>query len=508
MGNNNKRNGRTYYRELNKKEKARAAEILQSDPIATDSVVARMMHEEGFANDLSSKVLRNKIRYYRNEVIPADKQETKVNKREVKKSATASGEIIMEEKATMYSRRPKHKSEQEYLDEAGLDSSLFKVSSVKVTTTETETEMGSASSTISSVGFTRRNPRRDVDVQGWFIRSTKEQLLNRVNGDADVAKKLVDAFGSEEAALNAISTQLEFSPLVKQRKQGDYSVIIPLTDMHFGEAHPVNMAKSYKKTFEHLIFPKIWDSYFGTRANVRTIDFVLMGDFVHCDNKMGTTAAGTGVAGVGSIYPAMDVASNFLIWLVTFARETFRVPVRVIYVYGNHDTTTGFGVLRTAQAALRQVKGITFMTNEKLLPLDMEFDEEIDVHTHWSRRSDRNPEYMWVKYGNLGVTYCHGKFGKKNSVNVPFIANPNFRNEVTRSAVIYGHLHHRDIANTAAEQDNFGLSTPNFCSDEYARSGGFYTEPEFYIFEVDHTVNRINCAKTIPSLPFDIEIEA
>ena len=503
----NKKAARTYYRELNKKEMARAAEILQADPIATDSVVARMMHEEGMATDLSSKVLRNKIRYYRNRVIPADKQDTKVNKREVKKSVTPSGEIIMEEKATMYSRRPKHKSEQEYLEEAGLDSSLFKVSSVKVATTETEGELGSTTTTTSVVGFSRRNPRRDIDVQGWMIRSTKEQLLNRVNGNASVAKKLVEAFGSEEAALDAISTQLEFSPLVKTNN-ADYSVIIPLTDMHFGEANPVNMAKSYKKTFMNLIFPKIWESYFGKKANVRTIDFALMGDFVHCDNKLGTTAAGTGVAGCGSIYPAMDVASNFLIWLVTQAREIFRVPVRVIYVYGNHDTTTGFGVLRTAQAGLRGVKGVTFMTNERLLPLDMEFDEELDVHTHWSRRSDRNPEYMWVKYGNLGVTFCHGKFGKKNSVNVPFISNPNFRNEVTRSAVIYGHLHHRDIANTAAEQDNFGLSTPNFCSDEYARSGGFYTEPEFYIFEVDHTVNRINCAKTIPSLPFDIELEA
>lgn len=508
MGNNAKRGARTYYRELNKKEKARAAEILQADPIVTDSIVARQLHEEGFASDLSSKVLRNKIRYYRNEVIPADKQETKVNKREVKKSTTPSGEIIMEEKATMYSRRPSHKTEQEYLEEAGLDSSLFKVSSVKMVTTETENEMGSSTSTISSVGFTRRNPRRDIDVQGWFIRSTKEQLLNRVNGDANIAKKMVEVFGSEEAALNAISSQLDFSPLTKQKKKGDYSVIIPLTDMHFGEAHPVNMAKSYRKTFEHLIFPKVWDAYFSNGANVRTIDFALMGDFVHCDNKFGTTAAGTGVAGVGSIYPAMDVAANFLIWLVSYAREVFKVPVRVIYVYGNHDTTTGFGVLRIAQAALRQVKGVTFMTNEKLLPLDMEFDEEIDVHTHWSRRSDRNPEYMWVKYGNLGVTFCHGKFGKKNSVNVPFISNPNFRNEVSRNAVIYGHLHHRDIANTAAGQDNFGLSTPNFCSDEYARSGGFYTEPEFYVFEVDHTVNRINCAKTIPSLPFDVELEA
>ena len=129
MGNINKRGARTHYRELNKKEKARAAEILQADPIVTDSIVARQMHEEGFASDLSAKVLRNKIRYYRKEVVPADKQDTKVNKRDVK-TVTPSGEIIVEEKATMYSHRPNHKSEQDYLDEAGLDSYLFIVYSV------------------------------------------------------------------------------------------------------------------------------------------------------------------------------------------------------------------------------------------------------------------------------------------------------------------------------------------------------------------------------------------
>lgn len=504
------KNKRNIYRDLNKKEKKFAKELLTADPLMTDALVAEAMHTAGFADDLSKKVLRNKIRYYRKKVVPADKEGVKVNKREITVGKTESGEPRKEEVATMYARNPdtkKFKSEEDYTREAGLDPNIFKVSGMRMTTTETETDLGSAASTISTVTFSRRNPKKDIDVQSWFIRSTKAALLNRLNGNEDAMQKMVDAFGSNEAALAVINgiMPMQTQTNIGSTNIGDVSFIVPCADMHFNGPIAVDMAKSYKKTFLNHIFPAM-ATYLRAGVNVRTIDFALMGDIVQCDNKAGMTAAGTQVASMDDIYGAMDVAANFIEWMAKTALHMFGIPVRIIYVYGNHDTTTGFGVVRTAQAALRGIEGITFMTNQNLFPFDREFDESIGASIPWYRRSDRNPEYMWVKYGNMGVTFCHGKFGKRNSVNIPAMANPNYANEVKRNAVIYGHLHHRDIQNTAANQDNFGIGTPNPCDDPHARSCGYLTEPEFSVIMVDHTVNRINCVATIPSLPWDVEM--
>ena len=480
-------------RNLNQAELEFAKKIVDENPNIGDASLATFMHEHNIATDINRKDLRNKVRYAftnREKKINYSQDNVVMHTKEVETTVVNNDGTIIKHGNPEAPKKPKHKTSEDYLNDAGLNPFEFKVSSIRQQVEETEGDGDSGymtrTTTKTSVSFSPRT-RRDItpaDFRDW--------------------KKIFSGGNDKELDAMLSNNEFDFSPLIKN-VSGKYSLIIPLADLHIGEGNPVKTAKSFKGTFEKYIFPTIYERYFSNGATVDTIDIALLGDIVHCDNKIGTTAAGTAVANTGDVFRAIPVAANFLTWVIATTRETFKVPVRCIYVYGNHDTTAGFSVLSVVQSRFKGKDGISFMTNPALLPYDEEFDEELSMNTvPWYENPYRNPEYMWVRYGDVGVTFCHGKFSKKNAVNVPHLGNKNCRNQVSRNIVIYGHLHHREMCNTAADQDNFGLSTPNFCSDEYARAGGFYTDAEFYLFEINHRTNRPSYVP-FPSLPYDLQ---
>lgn len=474
-----KKNKKRVVRNLKPDEVKFVGGILSESPVLSDADISHMLKEEGLASDLSMKDLRNKVRYLRKKIVnePAER---------VRVQTTKSGDVIVHRSETGM----KTDNREKYLDETlvesiGLDPSEFQLSSYG----ESEWDSASGDTLHSTRKKFSRIPDKAISamqMEEKYFRDklfglTGENNTDTVNAPAIVAEAYKNFCG--DIKVNKDST-------------GKYSLIIPLADLHIGEAPADKMVKSYKKTFENVIFPYIKEMYFQNGSEkVRTLDFVTLGDIIHCDNAAGTTTAGTVLQPKTDAYKSFNYGVEFLNWLIATALKAFEIPVRMIYVYGNHDMNMGFGVLSTVKAHWDRVPSVSFILNEKLFSAT---DEDND----WYMDYEENPEYQWVAYGRVGVTYCHGKFGKKNANQVPDVANLNARKDVDFNVVIYGHLHHLNEGGIGVNQHNYGLSTPNFCRDKFAKNLACVSDPEFYLFTINHNTNRPSYV-SFPSLPYD-----
>ena len=478
-------------RKLNDKELGFLSAYINSHVSETgDSDIAHAMKNAGFGLDYSMKELRNKIRYARKKMQDDGNERVRVNH-------LKNGDVIVNrhETASGNSEVPKFLDE-ELLEKMGLNPEKYVVSSYGESEWDAPTKNGIQVLHSKRTRFTKRDPR-DIDVASMEASFYRHRLLDICNDDVKKANDFTKKFGEiEKVVESAYGTFYGKCPVVKN-DDGDFSLILPLADLHIGEGDAEKMAKSYKATFTNKIIPYIKNFYFsGDKTNVRSIDFACLGDIIHCDNGSGTTTAGTQLNPRSSAYKAYNVAVDLLDWLISTFKTTFNVPIRFVYVYGNHDTNLGFGIVGTVQRMYRSVPGVEFIINEKLFGADAE-DED-----NWYTECELNPEYLWVKYGDVGITYTHGKFNKKNAKNIPEVANKNARKDVAYNAVIFGHLHHLDEAKVEVNQHNYGLSTPNFVRDKFGRQLGCVTDPEFYLFTVHHDINRLSYIP-FPSLPYN-----
>lgn len=487
---NAKKSTKRVIRALNEKEMGFVSAILADKPYLSDADIAHNLHNNGYANDLSQKDLRNKIRYARlkiTEEAPAVRTRIQTHK---------DGSVTINHHDTgMKMDHAEKYLDEKLLSEMNLDPSKYALSSYGES--EWETAKGD---TLHSTRkkFVRLNSK-DIDTNNLALATTRRKLMQIFNNNVDRINTGIEKFESPaELLTNAYGAFYSTTKIVKDTT-GKYSILLPLTDLHIGEGAADKMAKSYKATFENTILPQIKERYFGSgSSSVRTIDIPCLGDIIHCDNAAGTTTAGTALQPKSDAYTSFDVAVDFIEWLIATLRDTFKVPVRIIYVYGNHDNNMGFGIMRVLAAMFRNVEGVEFLINEKLISTN-NFEEDED---DWYNEAERNPEYMWVSYDRVGITYAHGKFMKKNMKEIPDVANINARRDADYNAVIYGHLHHLAEGTANANQHNFGISTPNFVRDKFARSLGCVTDPEFYLFEVNHHTNRVNYTP-FPSLPYN-----
>lgn len=485
----NNKNNKRVVRALNDAEIGFVSAVLKSSPCLSDADIAHQLQDAGYASDMAIKDLRNKVRYARLKIV----DEKPSNRTRVQHCK--DGSVIINRCDTGMSDEHSEKYlDEKLLEEMNLDPTKFVLSSYG----ESEWESATGDTLHSTrKKFVRLNPN-EVNTDSVAMASMRRKLRDIYNNDIDAMNADASKFSNIEDMIANAYGAFYGKTKVEQNANGKYSLIIPATDWHIGEANAKKMAKSYKSTFENVIIPEIAEKYFATKEHkVRTIDIACLGDLIHCDNGGGTTTAGTALQPRSDVYTSFDVCADLMEWLIATLRETFKVPVRLIYVYGNHDNNMGFGLIRNLATAFRKVDGVEFIINEKIIPIADEDDED-----DWYAEAERNPEYLWIPYGNLGITYCHGKFMKKNIKEIPEVANINARRECDFNAVIYGHCHHLAEASSAANQHNYGLSTPNFVRDKFGRSLGCVTDAEFYLFEVNHKTNRVSYSQ-YPSLAYN-----
>lgn len=485
-----KRSEKRVVRALNDKEIGFITAVLKKTPYLSDANIAQEIHNEGLAKDLNRKDLRNKVRYARRK-ITGEKPSERVRIQNLK-----DGSVVINAHETGMS----DENSEKYLDEQlladmGLNPEKFALSSYG------ESEWEVLKDGKPQVLHSRRKKftkltANDFDAAIMENGTYRKRLLEIYDGDVKTMNEDIQKFGSVQKLLENAYGAFYNGCEIKTNPDGMYSLVIPLADLHIGEGDAKKMVASYKATFVNYIFPYMQDMYFTNEGKVRSIDIACLGDLVHCDNAAGTTTAGTALQPHSSVYASCIECCKFLDWLIANLRMNFKVPIRFVYVYGNHDNTVGFGIVSTVKGYYRNTKGIEFLVNEKLFGADSE-DED-----NWYTDAELNPEYLWVKYGDVGITYTHGKFVKKNAKNIPEVANPSARKDVSYNAVIYGHLHHLCEGRVEVGQHNYGLSTPNFVRDKFGKSLGCVTDPEFYLFTVNHVTNRV-AYEQFPSLPYN-----
>lgn len=482
--NNTIKTSKRQVRQLTDAEIGFMTAILTDSPFMSDADVAHRIHDAGYAKDLCMKDLRNKVRYGRRKVLNENPSErTRI-------ISHKDGSVSINHWETGMSDDFAEKFlDEKLLEDIKLNPNEFQLSSYG----ESTWQNGKGEELHSVRKKFSRITGKNIDAENAYLAAQRNILLNCYDKDVDAMNKDISAIGASNA-LSAIYASHHNKVKIADNV-GNYSLIVPLPDLHIGEGNADKMVLSYKATFENFIFPEIKRKYFSTPENVvDTIDFVGLGDIVHCDNNAGTTTAGTVLNPASNVYESYKQASNFLDWLIGKTLSLFATPVRFIYTYGNHDTNVGFYLMHLLQSKYNDVDAVSFIVNEKIYNIPNE-DE-------WFFDSEENPEYLWVKYKNVGVTFTHGKFKKQNLKNIPEVAYRNARKEVDFNVVLYGHLHHLNEASYCTDQHNFGLSTPNFVRDKFGKSLGCVTDPCFYLFEINHKTNRIGYVQ-FPSLPFN-----
>jgi predicted phosphodiesterase len=481
-------NKRRKVRDLSQEEIGFIKAVLSQSPYLADCEIAETMLNANIAKDMSRKDLRNKIRYARREITgekPSERTRVKNNK-DGSISVIKSNTGMSDENADMY-------LDEYLLQDINLDPNEFELSSYG--TSEWETANGE---TLHSERkkFVRKK-EKDIDAEAMIASHFRKKILDACNGNVSEATKIIAKNDIEDIVASFYKKVCDTLP-IDLPDNATKTLLLPQPDNHISEGCALNMVKSYKATYMNYIFPDIMSKYFvNDKLCVDKIDIPMLGDMMHFDNVNGTTTAGTQLHPKSKIGEAFTAALDYLEWLIITARKLFKVPVRLIYVYGNHDASLGCALVNALQRIFRDVEGVEFLINENLFT---------DPDDEWFIDSEDNPEYMWVKYGNIGITYTHGKFMKNNAKNIPEVANPNARRDAEYNVVIYGHLHHLNTANTEVNQHNFGLSTPNFVRDKFAKKLGCVTNPEFYVFEVNNATKRVSFTP-YPSMPYNKQPE-
>lgn len=163
--------------------------------------------------------------------------------------------------------------------------------------------------------------------------SSKITVKPRVNGfDMD---KLIEIVEQKVTPIHVETSHVneEHSKLLE----------IPLYDMHFGISD-LEYYQPHLKEILHKIKSRKWNK----------ILFVIGQDLLHNDNFKGQTANGTVIDKVDMV-KAFDDALQFYVTLISEAL-TQSIEVECSYVKGNHDESMSYGLFRTLQATLPQVK--------------------------------------------------------------------------------------------------------------------------------------------------------
>jgi len=471
--NNHPSNNRRVIRALTKDEDAFVRKMAPLGSGLGDSMVADAMVEAGLGLDYSRKELRNKIRFVRKKMEKeAEKKNGATEGVRVRINETPKGNLLISTTETGEQAIPDEEFfNEELLKQSGLDPNKYILSGLRTSTWQSED------------GDERQSIRRSFSLQKINqvdAVAIQENLLRKVTAEYEggqVSKYFADELG-------------QYNKIPRSCKKRN-AVILAMPDLHIGEADAEKMAASYMVSCRDKIFPYIRERYFsGGQNRVETIDLALLGDIVHCDTATGTTTKGTMLFPKSTVEGSSVAAFNFLSWLISSLREEFKTPIRVIYVRGNHDVTHGWHVVFSLKALFGGTEGITFIEPVK------------DGRPDWvkTERSMVNPDRAFVGYGPVGVTFVHDPGKRKNIANNVDLANPNARRDYDVNALIYAHLHHIDTAETACFY--YGVTTPNFAHDEYAREGAFVTRADFTVFDVDYNNARLSYT-LFPSNPID-----
>lgn len=230
--------------------------------------------------------------------------------------------------------------------------------------------------------------------------------------------------------------------IIEKNNTENYSKLleIPLYDMHFGISS-LEYYQEHLNEILHKIKSRSWEK----------VLFVIGQDLLHNDNFKGQTANGTMIEKV-DMEKAFDEALAFYETIIGEAIKQSQ-EVECVYVKGNHDESSAYGVFRVLKALFPQVTFESSLKQRKAFTWKKVF---IGL-SHGDKGANRILENFISEYGKL-------------------IANADIKE------VHLGHLH------TEKSKDQFGitqrtLATANKTDDWHEDNGFVGANKRFQLFE-------------------------
>ena len=254
-------------------------------------------------------------------------------------------------------------------------------------------------------------------LQAWHgqVKNGGKQLLYnlRINVRPKVASDFgpsdIDSFIKRNAGGIALPAVGKFN---KAKRKAKVTKQIDLADTHFGllawkpetgEHYDLNIAQS--RTLG------CFEEFVERNRNQRIDEIVLvtMGDIIHVDNGNLETAHGTKQDCEGRVQKMFDTAVATLVQAVRILEE-LKVPIRYVYVPGNHDQNLGYPVARLVEATLMNDKNVTFDVTPALYKC-LEYGGTTVLVTHGEAPNKRLPNELLTQhreaYGRAGAAEVH-----------------------------------------------------------------------------------------------------
>lgn len=290
-------------------------------------------------------------------------------------------------------------------------------------------------------------------LHGDAIRAKEREALTRAERD-EWRRIKTDAHRWRiwHAAIRDAVAELDLPAVTATRARvpataiGGGAVVVGLSDLHVGKrtaGRDHTLTAAVESLRDHVA--RAIETAAG-RFGVPDCWVVPVGsDLLHADTEGQTTTRGTaqGAQSVGSIAQAMREA----VTLMTGAVDELATvaPVVAVYVRGNHDAVTGFGVACALAERYRAT-------------------DRVDV------RLDEHPR-QWVRVGDDGgaIMLTHGDGPKPARLPAVVAAECPDWADYRRTVVIHGHLHRHSL--DVAGLVTVGLAAPVTADDWHRHAG-------------------------------------
>jgi len=312
-----------------------------------------------------------------------------------------------------------------------------------------------------SLGLTKtRAPWTDEEIAGSTvdalhtdaIRSKEREALTRAERDEwRRIKRDAQRWRVYHAAIRDAVAELELDAVTSTRARvpvearGGGAVVVGLSDLHVGKrtagadhtlAESVDGLRSHvARAIEHA----------AGRYGVPDAFVVPIGsDLLHADTEALTTTSGTpqGAQSVGSMAAAIRAAVSLMAGAVDELATV--APVRAVYVRGNHDAITGYGVACALAERYRSTDRV---------------DVVLDDHPR-----------QWVRVGESGaIVLMHGDGGAHKRLAGVIAAERPAWADYRRAVVVHGHLHRHSL--DVAGLVTVGLAAPVTADDWHRHNG-------------------------------------
>ena len=190
-----------------------------------------------------------------------------------------------------------------------------------------------------------------VVVKGMSKDSGKMLVVQLYNLRIKFVPKKVDDITLEDVKRVLLDKKFEFPVINKSEYSPSNEILeIDVMDLHFGSDANHNPENRFSLAIDDVI------TRIGTRKFEKIL-FCMLGDIFHYDNVSKTTSAGTIMTTNGmTAFQEFDLAVS--VFVENIRKLMSFSPVEIVFVPGNHDTSSGYHLLKVLEAVFENNENI------------------------------------------------------------------------------------------------------------------------------------------------------